>query len=429
MCKKIFHTNLYEWSYELLQILCLLPAGAVLFALVFQDTQVATWSILYSIIGDTCLILGAYFVWQSMKKGLKISSYNLAFAVFWGWALLTALLAADKYTAFYSTINRGEGFTGLLLYAGFYVCGMQLTDERRRMQILRLFSFASILICLLYVLQKSEGIRTFVGLKNNLFLLASAHDSGVFSHFNHYGYYLTLVIMCAGGLFVYAEEWSEKAWMLALFAINVAVLVANDTFGCYLAVILGLIVLTIFVAVQNKKIPYRVLLLIILFMGISLVYNLFAGSVAANFTSLFHDIGVLESSTSKTEDVGRIGTGRGVLWSRAWEYIRKSPLVGYGPDGLGVLYAADGFKQDRPANEYLQYAGYYGIPGLLLYLLGLVLLFINKVKNFVELSGSTMILGAMIAAYLVSAFFGNTAFYTTSFFFLFLGMVAGKYTY
>ena len=77
----------------------------------------------------------------------------------------------------------------------------------------------------------------------------------------------------------------------------------------------------------------------------------------------------------------------------------------------------------RIDNEFMQYAIFLGIPGALLYLMGLVLLAWNRIKNLKYLSYSVLIAAGCVFGYLFSSCLGNSMFYTAPYFWIFLGMV------
>lgn len=109
--------------------------------------------------------------------------------------------------------------------------------------------------------------------------------------------------------------------------------------------------------------------------------------------------------------------------------------MGYGPEGLTGKFTEqtthpDGCGHDhtsgidRPQNEYLQHAAFMGIPALLFYLAAMITMFIYRIKNIHNASADVLIAFCAVAAYLISAFFGNTVYYTAPFFFMLLGMAA-----
>lgn len=81
---------------------------------------------------------------------------------------------------------------------------------------------------------------------------------------------------------------------------------------------------------------------------------------------------------------------------------------------------------DRPHNEYLQYAVYFGIPGVLMYLTALVSLFVRCVRDVKRLSSACLVLGCMVFSYCASAFVGNSMYYTTVYFVMILALLVNE---
>lgn len=158
---------------------------------------------------------------------------------------------------------------------------------------------------------------------------------------------------------------------------------------------------------------------LVLFGLITIAMNQITGTVHSNMSILSKDINkiVIQDETS-----GSAGTGRWVLWVNAMKFIKEKPLFGHGLDNLGELYYPLGVGTDRPHNEYLQYAAHLGIPALLFYICGIGSIFIKSYKNRTNLTDTTLVTLGVVAAYLVSACFGNTMYYTTPYFMMLLGM-------
>lgn len=108
----------------------------------------------------------------------------------------------------------------------------------------------------------------------------------------------------------------------------------------------------------------------------------------------------------------------------AAKFLREKPVLGYGPDNLEEEYAKVNIKETRPHNEYLQYAVCLGVPALLLYLGALLNIFIRNFKQRKLLSEGNIIALVASFGYLASAFFGNTMYYTTPYFFIILAIAA-----
>jgi O-antigen ligase len=164
----------------------------------------------------------------------------------------------------------------------------------------------------------------------------------------------------------------------------------------------------------KKKFSWTYLLPFVMVLGITVVTasDYFAGT----FTQLYTD-------TSNLTD--HSGSGRWLLWKTTLEAIAEKPLLGYGPEGMAWVFEARGVSNDRPHNEILQYAASIGIPGLLCYLAALILLW-RKFWQQRKQAGLVLLTAVCaVIAYFVSSLVGNTMFYTTPFFFMFLGLVAG----
>ena len=151
--------------------------------------------------------------------------------------------------------------------------------------------------------------------------------------------------------------------------------------------------------------------------------NLAVGYLGRDLAQLSSDIGNIASGSDKAQSAG---SGRWLLWQNGVRFAWERPLFGYGPDNLGARYAVSTASfSDRPHNELIQIAASLGIPAMLFYLSGLI----AHLKSFLtlhqRLDRLSIGIFAMIGAYLISSLFGNSMFYTTPFFFLFLGISYG----
>jgi O-antigen ligase len=202
-----------------------------------------------------------------------------------------------------------------------------------------------------------------------------------------------------------------------LAAIQIYTLVLNNTFGCYLAVLFICIFIPILFRLANIK--FSVLHLLPLFMLIAITLFTNPEFIGTNFTQLANDTDNLTDAS---------GSGRWILWKTTFEAILEKPLLGYGPEGMAWVFDAQGLNNDRPHNELLQYAASLGIPGLLCYLSALVLLWRKFWKARKQADLVLLTAACTVVAYFISSLVGNTMFYTTPYYFMFLGLVAGSVT-
>jgi hypothetical protein len=236
--------------------------------------------------------------------------------------------------------------------------------------------------------------------------------SAVFYNSNHYGYFLTMAIALAGALFVTEKKWSAKIFCIFTFLLNMVVLLLNDTFGCYLAVGAALVLQLVFFSVREKKFSWLTLVPMAGFALVSGVMSIWYDTVFQDVVRLISDLVLIGQ---KDEDAGGAGSGRWRLWVASVKAIIKQPIIGYGIESTASIIG------NRPHNEFLQYAVFFGVPTCLCYILGVAAVFWRSWKQRVKLDGLS--LAALIAAfgYLVSSCFGCTFHYTAPWFFLLLG--------
>ena len=142
-----------------------------------------------------------------------------------------------------------------------------------------------------------------------------------------------------------------------------------------------------------------------------------ANGMSVNFRQFGTD---LWSVAIQSENAGRAGTGRYRLWTDTVKRIGQRPVFGFGPEGFYGENAIH--NNDSPHNEYLQMAGFLGIPGLVLYLAALFTLAIHHWKHIRELDPLVVAVSGVTVVYLFSACFGNPVFNTAPYFWMFLGL-------
>ena len=312
-----------------------------------------------------------------------------------------------------------------LNYAGYFLCAFLLKDKKLRKIILNTFIIASLfLIFTTRITLNGERLT-------NIF--ANMHiDAAVFAQFNHYGYYLMMTLMCSLGLFITEKNKSIKIAYLIAFAIIGYALIYNDTFGCYLATSVILIVYGIYSLIKKKD---RKLMLtaIAIFTLLSCVTFKDNENLAFKNVKTFGrdirtiifkvtgiEIGDLDEEKIE-EDFEKAGTNRMELWVNGIKFMLDRPILGYGPDNLRPLYADLDIEQDRPHNLLIQLATTSGIPGMLLYVTAVGIIVVKGIRRLLKNNEKGKIFLIVVATYLVSAMFGNSMYYTSPYFFIFLG--------
>ena len=254
-------------------------------------------------------------------------------------------------------------------------------------------------------------------------------DTGVFSNSNHYGYYLLLVLLTSFLLFITEKTKVNKGLYLISYIFILYYFIKNNTFGCYIAFTVTAIIYFIYSIYIKKNITSSVIGLII-FVIMSFVVQIDGQSlVSKNVIVLFNDISkILNINLDNKEELNednsnweKAGSGRAVLWKYGIQFFLEKPIIGYGPENLEQEYARFDINQDRPHNLLIQLATTSGIIGMLSYCTAIGIIIIKGIRCFSRKDSVQKLVLFAVVAYLISAMFGNSMYYTSPYFFIFLG--------
>ena len=364
---------------------------------------------------------------QTIKELLPI----FIFVLYMGWTLISCYLSSNKYTAFNGSFYRKEGYYMYINYAGFFLCAFLLKNPKLKKILLNTFIISSIFLIIMSRMSlKSELLRK-IFVNNDI-------ETTVFAQFNHYGYYLMMTSICALGLFITEKNKVLKLLYLVAYTLISYALIYNNTFGCYLATAIFLILYAIY-ALIKKKDRIAIFSAITIFVILSCNITLWGVNVAYRNISEFAldiktiiakvmNVEVSTNTEEKTEEqleidkkFEKVGTSRMALWVNGIEFIKNRPIIGYGPDSLKQKYASLSINQDRPHNLIIYLACVSGIPGMLIYITAVGIIVIKGMKKLLKENKQESIYLIIIITYLMSSMFGNSMFYTTPYFFIFLG--------
>ena len=335
------------------------------------------------------------------------------------WSGVCTILSDDWENAFLGGSYMNDGLLSFLFYAGVFFCASLIQKEKNRLRILRLYSTVVCYLALIMVLQELTD-STF------LFYCFPASRAVVFNHFNHFGYVLCMAVHALTGLFLYDRHAGAITRFLYLLAFSFLVysLLINETFGSYLAALFTFPVIYLFYVHRGGETHWKAFLPLLLFLTISAIncLGLMPGhyNLLNDFSQLGNDIIHISKGA---EEASKAGTGRFTLWKDTVHRIAQRPVFGFGPNGFVGENAIT--AESSPHNEYLQVAGYLGIPGLVLYLSALISLAVNRWKSITVLDPMFLAISGVLIVYLFSACFGNPVFNTFPFYWMFYGLTAG----
>ncbi len=428
-------------SFAFLALWCLLPAamvGVCLWLGISQgyafDAETTPYGPVYyqlfPLYRRAFLVLGSLTIafalsqvamcWKSIAsiESVKAHPWFYLLAALLVWAVASTLLSDNPWLQFAGTQYRCDGLYSYFIYGSVLVCALRLHGERLRMCVLRLFVGVADALCIVMICQ---ALHVPV-----IWQCFEAPYAVVFNNLNHFGYILCMASLCAMGLYLHDGTGKWGLAHIASFGLLVFTLLANDTFGCYLAVLVGMGAVGLFYVKSGHAWGTRLAMPLAVFAALSLV-NLCGLMAPLNPHGLGASIFQLGTDVSAINDgspeAGRAGSGRFKLWVAALQMIPERPIFGYGPEGLIGAYQAR-MNLDRPHNEIIQYAVFLGIPGLLLYLSALLSLAVQQWKRLKSLGSITLVAMGIVVGYVVSSLFGNTMFNTSPYFWMMLGFAA-----
>ena len=368
-------------------------------------------------------------LYQSFDIKYRNEIWIFLLLLMWGWSFLSSLLAPAWGISFAGSEFRFDGFFTYCFYAGAFGCAYYVTSKSLVNRFYFVFAIVGDILAFV-ALFGEKHIPVFEQIQVAIY-------TSVFMNENHYGYFLTMVIMVILGLYYKSlneESYKEKkskqntVFYIVSFAVQIYTLMKNDTMGAYVAIVISMIILLVCVRKRINKtrllhiIPLIILIVFTVLSSVGVITSVLGETIGQSLVVLWQDVFKV---AKKSDDMDQAGTNRIFLWKQAIEMIKRKPLFGWGPEGLqGEYKAITGV--DRPHNEYLQHAAFLGIPALLMYLSALFSLCFDRIRKIHSVPYEQLIAGGVTIAYLISAFFGNTLFYTTPYFFIFLGITAAS---
>ena len=431
--------------------------GAYIYSVSLQ-----TYLSLIRALGTATILFCVLVMLLNLKNNLnlhrRVQPWNAFLLLTLVWAGVCTLCSDDPMTAFTGVITQYNGFSSMLIYGGIFACAAMIRRDGQRKWLLRLFcAVVSVLAALMLAQSRGSAFLDYC---------FPTPRAVVFNQFNHFGYVLGMGILGFVGLFFFDREAGrilKTVYITGLGLLSYA-LHMNDTFGALVAAAAALVILYIFcwrsgggrslhvlfpaavfgiMAVGAPLwtlaavpvlyfalsfLPLRVkpvvlialILLLVLAAAALMIFTPYASGLKYNLKELGDSI---ISIIAGGEKANSAGTGRGKLWKDTIRIIFENPIYGLGPDGFVIYRLLE--NNQNPHNEYLMAAGMLGIPGLLLYLAGILSLLVCGWKRFRKLEPMTIAVLGVALTYLISALFGNPTFNTAPFFWLFLGMSAG----
>ena len=365
-----------------------------------------------------------------LRATLRHNPVLIFFAAMALWILAATFANDFNYTAMYGTEAVGESIFVQMAYLVLFfpLCAL-ITRLEHKAIVLRVFLFVSAFLSVsAFFLWKTQQTSIFVTGWRPAFTC-------IFVNTNYFGYYLTVGVSLAAAMTALEKHPLWRGFALLCLAVNSVALCFNNTMGAWVGSVGACLFLLVAGRIRDGKwngwslAALGILVLCLILPGKLPLEGLVpvTDNANKNITQLTTDIGKIVNEPTADTTL-RAGSGRWKIWLRSMELIGENPVFGIGFEGVMVRGLEKYVGNNRPHNEYMQYALFYGIPALILYVAGCLCVYLRALRRRARLDDVT--LAALTAAfgYLVGAFFGLTTYNTTPFLFLFLalGYVRGE---
>lgn len=405
------------------------------------------------------VILAAWSVILVFKDNFKFSptSLDIPILAYLFVFILSSILSINPLVSFFGAYKRFEGLTATVCYVFLFYTTVNFVSTRKRLSLLIISIITGAIVSSCY------GIAQHLGF--DMFKWSSFEARRVFSTFGNpvfFSAYLVMILPLAVVLFFKSPSDEEElpvvkkrymVWIFFLFSLIIyTTFWLTNTRACFVALLGGLTPFLFLIYKRQFTQRYKFITLITLFILIGVMFNVrHETSVVKHFTA---DMNTFEFPAKEESDAVSIFdeaqphkrpwiatklSVTGSTFSRVFQYmaaikiIEDYPILGIGPDTIGIVYQSNlakvfslqvsdnGFpfpRQDRIHNDILDTTVTRGIVGLGTYLWLLAAFGISIGKNYKKLQkrDKLLILGLLagILCYLIQNefSFGNTPIVT-----------------
>jgi putative inorganic carbon (HCO3(-)) transporter len=413
-----------------LQIILVLSTTTLVPLAILPAASDQCLSIKYFLLKTIVVFIAGVFAIRALKSGIQFrrSGLETAVAVFIGLIVIATLLSKFHYTSLEGAYTRYDGFYSYLIYIGlFFVAVHTLSNDSIRKSFLTL-SIATGTILSIYGIAQAAGLDPMPwGYK----VFESTRSFATFGNPILLAPYLSILLPISIGFLFDAKTRLQKvAYAIASLLIGTC-LITTMSRAAWIAVFIGIILQFVILA-KSKRINIGKIILPIVIAVASTGFLVIALTGVDTITSRASSIISLDQSFAN----------RLSMWDSAVRIVEDNPLFGCGPDAIAFTYPkyemmdmtliAPNEVQDNVHNIYLQLAATCGIPALLAFLAVIILLFIKTIR-FLRVAGTDRLLTVSpivsgliggITAYLIQGFTGLSGIETSTYLWLFMGVLA-----
>lgn len=365
---------------------------------------------------------------RSLKRnGFKLDIYDYLLFAFFIIGMIVNFNAFHTYTSFFGKANRHGGFLSLLCYNLLLINWKKIGDKTDFEKWYKIIIYIAIFNVAYSLLQVYTNYSFIIRTSKNM------TAAGFCGHNNFFGSLVITALSMVSCKFLSEKKWNYKNIIVIIFLL--VGLINSQSSGPFLAYVVTIIFLLIFLKIKKCLVIEKVMVLIVL--PIVLV-----GSLTLINKTVFKSE-VCELCDIKANVIDNGGNNRWSIWKRTFMVVKKHPILGVGYDNLAYVYPnpypnvkvePSGitimpsdvkfdkyYLTDNAHNVYLQTLVSSGILGLIPYLFLCLFTFIKGCKSNRKI---TFILLSGFVAYSIQATFNIDVITVVPIYYLLMGLIS-----
>ncbi len=392
-------------NYILLSLIIIMP-----FIIIISTSPLLDGKYYYLLFSGIVLLILSFKINRTKLSSIDIMAILFIISIF-----ISSVFSPDKYTAFFGSFSRGEGFFSILVYIIVFFCASRYLDITEKS--LNIILISSCVMAIHGILQfyGIDFVKMIVPLYGN-----EASDAvGTIGNRNFFSNYICIFLFLSMGLYIFKNKIRYLIYSLILFTALMCSLTRSGWLAFVVFSILGLAFI-----IRRKDCLKRAGIVLLSFLLIFIVLNVTTDNSIINRSNknqIVSDNGELTGSAGGRAEILRI----------SFDAFLDKPFLGYGPDTLKYRLSEEytdeftsyfiehGAFIDKAHNEFLEYAVSCGIFTLVCYLILLILIIVRLWKN--KKDDINKILLITIIAYLVQSFFNISMIAVAPTFWILLG--------
>ncbi len=424
MIMNIPYNALHKCIFIMLAIFIINPAIKTMAALtdiIYIDTlHIVFWSnynryfLLYG------LIILALFVIKlkldnkpiDIISTLKSNTVVKLFFMFVILMILSTLINGINKTSLFGHSYSAEGLLGYSSYILYFIFTLFFISDRQKTILLKIFAITSLFNVVMTAIDYIVFDRYF----------NFATGDSMFFNSNHYGYYLLVIAIFYATYFILCQKAAKKILSIICFMLTVGVLLINNTLGCQLALIIGIIFIGIICSLAKARFQVLTFVIFLAFLATCATGYVTSDTIRKNIDNNIYQLINDTNALKGDEHNSSTGIARLVLWEHTINHISEKPLLGHSADKLLTRLEEETGMDGRCHCDYLHYAVCFGIPAAIIYIVAIFLIYLRGLKYKSSLNNTNLIGLCCAIAYLASAMVGSSMFYTAPFLFIMLGL-------